>query len=92
MTSAQTSHFYRDVTIPAGETNINLSFFWRGSGESGWDRMLVYTAPTSITPVAGTPVANSTTLTGATLVYTQANNAQTTYTQATFSLDRKSVV
>lgn len=82
----QTSHFYRDVTIPSGETNINLSFFWRGSGEASWDRMLVYTAPTSVTPAAGTPSANSTTLTGGTLVYTQANNTQTTYTQATFSL------
>lgn len=86
VSSSQTSHFYRDITVPAGETKLNLSFQWKGNGESSWDRMLIYTAPTSVTPVAGTPAANSTTLTGATLVYTQASNAQTSYTSGTVSL------
>ena len=86
ITSASTSHFYRDVTIPSGETKINLQFQWKGSGESGWDRLLVYIAPTTVTPVAGTPAANSTTLTGATLVYTQASAAQATYTNANIYL------
>lgn len=85
-TSIQTSHFYRDITVPAGETNISLSFQWKGNGESGWDRLLVYTAPTSVAPVAGTPAANSTTLTGATLVHTQPSFTQAAYTTATISL------
>lgn len=84
--TVQTSHFYRDITVPAGETKINLNFQWKGNGESGWDRLLVYAAPTSVTPVAGTPASNTTTLTGATLVYTQANASQATYTAASVFL------
>jgi subtilisin-like proprotein convertase family protein len=79
-TVAQTSHFYRDLTVPAGESVINLSFQIKVTGESGWDRLLVYTAPTSVTPVAGTPAANSTTLTGATLVYTGVPLSGSAYT------------
>lgn len=78
----QTSHFYKDVTIPAGETKINLTFKYKGTGEAGWDRLLVYAAPTSVTPVAGTPAASSTTLTGATLVFTQPAT-QATYLSTT---------
>ncbi|MFY7885213.1 MAG: beta strand repeat-containing protein, partial [Dolichospermum sp.] len=84
---AQTSHFYRDVTVPAGETVIQLSFLWKGNGEASWDRLLVYSAPTNVTPVAGTPASNSTNLSGASLVYTQANNSQSTYTQANITLN-----
>ncbi|MEI6348919.1 MAG: GEVED domain-containing protein, partial [Bacteroidota bacterium] len=69
--TARTSHFYRDVAIPAGATAITLSFYWKGGGEVGWDRALVYTAPTTVTPVLGAPTSSSTTLTGATLVWTQ---------------------
>jgi hypothetical protein len=76
-----TSHFYRDVTIPTGATTISLSFSLRGSGETGWDRLLVYTAPTSVTPAAGTPASNSTALAGATLVYTQTTFFTTFSTQ-----------
>ncbi|WP_294676709.1 T9SS type A sorting domain-containing protein [uncultured Fluviicola sp.] len=54
-TNSSTSvvHFYRDVTFPAGETNIQLSFNWKALGESGyWDALMVSIAPTSYTPVA----------------------------------------
>ncbi len=70
-TNAQTSHFYRDVTFPAGQTNYSFTFDLKGSGEVGYDRVLVYIAPTSVTPVAGTPSSSTTTLSGATLIYTQ---------------------
>ncbi len=83
---ASASHFYRDVTVPSGESKINLQFQWKGNGESGWDRLLVYVAPTTVTPVAGTPAANSTVLTGATLVYTQTTFPQTAYANANFYL------
>jgi hypothetical protein len=85
-TVSQTSHFYRDVAVPVGETSITLTFQWKGNGESGFDRLLIYTAPTSVTPVAGTPASSSTTLTGATLVFTQPTFAQATYTSATVTL------
>ncbi|MGX7668701.1 Ig-like domain-containing protein [Flavobacterium pedocola] len=40
-------YFYRDVVIPAGQTNIALTFNWR-AGANSWQ---VYAAPTSVTPV-----------------------------------------
>lgn len=69
-TTPQASHFYRDVTVPVGESKIALSFQWKGNGETGYDRLLVYTAPTTVTPVIDVPTSG-TTITGATLVYTQ---------------------
>jgi cytoskeletal protein CcmA (bactofilin family) len=85
-TASKTSHMYRDLIIPSGATNINLSFYWKGKGESGYDRLLVYTAANTVTPVAGTPASSSTTLTGATLQWTQPSYAVTTYTAASITL------
>ena len=86
-TTTSTSHFYKDVTsVSLTETLLNLSFKWKGSGESGYDRLLIYVAPTSVTPVAGIPASTSTAITGATLVYTQPSNSQTTYTNAAITL------
>jgi hypothetical protein len=82
---ARTSHFYRDVTVPPGETKITLSFQWKGNGDAN-DRLLIYTAPISVTPVAGTPVAPSTLLTGASLVFTQPSAALAPYASATITL------
>lgn len=76
-TAASTVHMYRDVTFPAGETKVTLSFSMIMTGESGWDRLLVYVsngAPSG-TPTAGTPSSNTTTLTGYTLLSTQATSA-----------------
>ncbi|MFZ1703295.1 MAG: hypothetical protein WAT79_03055 [Saprospiraceae bacterium] len=79
---SQTSHFYKDVTIHPEANDIVLSFKWKGMGESGQDRLLVYTAPTGVTPVGGIPSSPSTVLSGATLVSTlnlhTSNNYQTT--------------
>lgn len=53
--SISVAHFYRDVIIPAGETNVTLSFDWNARGESGfWDALLVGLCPTSVTPQATT--------------------------------------
>jgi len=85
-TTIRTSHFYRDIAIPACATNITLSFYWKGKGESGYDRCLVYTAPTTVTPVINIPASSSTTLTGATLRWTQpAYTNAATYTLATIT-------
>jgi hypothetical protein len=54
-TSTSVSHFYRDVTFPAGEVAMQLSFNWMALGEgSFWDGIIVSIAPTSYTPVAST--------------------------------------
>ncbi len=84
-TLASSNHFYRDVTVPAGESIITLTFQKKNTGEGGWDRLLVYTAPTTVTPAAGTPASNSTVFTGATLVYTDPA-ATAAYTAVTVAL------
>lgn len=55
--SESTVHAYVDLNIPAGSTFLTLEFDWRCVGENGYDRMFVYLAPTSFTPVAGSQIA-----------------------------------
>ena len=64
--TSQTSHIYKTVNFPAGETSITLSFKWKCQGESGFDRLLVYTNTTN--PAAGTPASSTTAWGTATLV------------------------
>ncbi len=85
LTNAFTSHIYKEIAIPAGYQNISLSFYWKGKGEIGWDRLLIYTAPTTVTPVANTPASNTTAITGATLVWSQ-TALTTSYSIQTVSL------
>jgi hypothetical protein len=66
-TTATVVHFYRDVTIPAGETNISLSFDWLANGEAGfWDALMVSVAPTTYTPTATTTSLGTAYLAGVT--------------------------
>lgn len=55
--TAQVSHFFKDVIIPKGSTNLRLQFDWRGVGEgvgeNDFDFGKVFNAPTSVNPVAG---------------------------------------
>lgn len=62
--SARVSHFYRDVTFPAGQTCITLSFNWKGRGENTFDFLRVFLVGTSTTPVAGTQLPGASALTG----------------------------
>jgi uncharacterized protein YjdB len=86
LTTAQTSHLYRDVKIHPDANNITLSFQWKGMGQASTDRLLVYTAPTSVDPVAGVPASTSTTLTGATLVSSTNLTSSPFYKNATITL------
>ena len=54
-TSAGTVHFYRDVTFPAGEGNIVLSFKWKAQGEGNYDYITVFSMPVSLIPVVNSP-------------------------------------
>ncbi|HRI59221.1 MAG TPA: hypothetical protein PK228_05850, partial [Saprospiraceae bacterium] len=56
-------HFYRDVTLPAGQTNIAYSYQWYCQGESTFDFWQVSIGPTSIVPTAQSGVAGSVTIT-----------------------------
>jgi len=55
-----TSHFYRDVTFPAGQTAASLSFRYNVLGENTWDEILVYLCPTTLTPAVNSPSGSST--------------------------------
>jgi hypothetical protein len=58
--AAGTSHFYRDVTFPAGQTAASLTFRYNAFGENSWDEMLVYLCPTTLTPAVNSPSGSST--------------------------------
>jgi hypothetical protein len=53
VTSYSVVHFYRDIIFPAGQPNINLSFSWKGYGESGFDYVRVYLVPVTTVLNAG---------------------------------------
>jgi hypothetical protein len=69
--TARSVYFYRDIVIPAGQTNIALTFNWKSVGTT-WQ---VFVAPTSVTPV-GTDTQLGT-IAGATLLLAGTTNAVT---------------
>ncbi len=57
--SASVNHFYRNVTFPAGETIITLSFKYKVSvADLTFDYLKVFLVPTTTTPVAGTQLSS----------------------------------
>ncbi len=63
--TANRSHFYRDVTFPAGVTAVDLVFDWRGNGnDTDYDNLLVYLVDTTVTPDTAGPTGTNTTTTG----------------------------
>jgi hypothetical protein len=53
-------HFYRDITVPAGEPYLTISFSLKVQGEgttTQYDYLDIFIAPTSVTPTAGTEVS-----------------------------------
>ncbi|WP_347066135.1 GEVED domain-containing protein [Flavobacterium sp. WV_118_3] len=95
--TANRSHFYRDVTFPAGVSVVNLKFDWRGNGNDGnYDNLQVYIVDTNITPTTSGPTGTNTTTTGWTnytdgttgyyLLSQNGTVAPTTTTNITFNL------
>jgi len=75
------THLYRDITIPAGNTLIELSFSWIGRGQANNDLMRVWLAPTSFTPSYGNIIAaTGSAPTGRVLVGSYQNQASWTNT------------
>jgi len=62
------SHLYRDITIPANESKLTLTFKWKVGGEgtttSDWDNLKIFLAPTSVTPLSTAAVTGATQLSG----------------------------
>lgn len=66
------SHLYKDIVVPAGENEIQITFNWKcgGNFRTNGDYMRVYACPTTYTPLVntavpiiytiGTPLANHT--------------------------------
>jgi gliding motility-associated-like protein len=59
--AASTVHAYRDLAIPAGANQAQLSFDWKSDGENNWDYIRVWLVPVTFTPAPGTQItaANS---------------------------------
>jgi hypothetical protein len=64
--AARRIYFYRDVTLPAGETAYSLTFDVRSLGSQWNDAWQVFVAPTSVTPVGLDSQSSSVLPTGAT--------------------------
>src|SRR5688572_24063541 len=56
-TTSSVVYFYRDISFPAGETNIQLSFKWKAQGDANFDWICVWSAPTTVTPIVNSPLA-----------------------------------
>lgn len=85
--AARATHFYRNITIPAGQTDIQLSFNWIGEGESSYDKMRVWIVPTTVTPTYGNAiVATGVAPTGNIQVGSTDYSVQGTWTTASFNL------
>jgi len=56
VSSSSVVHFYRDVTLPAGEPYLTLSAYIKVRGENNYDYLDIFVAPTSVTPTAGVEV------------------------------------
>ena len=58
-TNANVNHFYRDITFPGGETNVQLKFWYKESAvDASYDQLKVFLVPTTTTPVAGTQLTS----------------------------------
>ncbi|WP_413511027.1 fibronectin type III domain-containing protein [Myroides odoratus] len=58
---AQISHVFKDFTVPAGATDLQINFDWRCVGEGGtWDYFRVWVVPVTFTPTVGVQTAAGT--------------------------------
>ena len=54
--AASVVHAYKDFAVPAGTSQIYLSYDWRNAGQTGADYIRVWTVPASYTPTPGTQI------------------------------------
>jgi gliding motility-associated-like protein len=47
---------YRDIQMPTAVDQLNFSFDWKNTGETGWDYIRVWVVPSSFTPTVGTQI------------------------------------
>jgi hypothetical protein len=91
--AASTVHFYRDVTFPVGETDIQLTYKWKCFGEGSYDYIAVFAISTALTPTFNSPAGAfqswlqiPTAYPGATVLNTPPQNLQANFQTATICL------
>jgi gliding motility-associated-like protein len=58
--AASVVHAYKDFAVPAGTSQIYLSYDWRNAGQTGSDYIRVWTVPATYTPTPGTQITAGT--------------------------------
>ncbi|WP_223033705.1 T9SS type A sorting domain-containing protein [Hanstruepera marina] len=53
-------HIFRDITVPAGETDITVDFIWIAQGQTSNDLMRIWLVPIDYIPTYGTSITAST--------------------------------
>ena len=78
---ASVNHIYRDITFPAGESKITLTFKYKiPVTDATWDYLKLWLVPTTTTPVAGTQ------LTTGQIGVTAGYDSSTTYVTQTVTI------
>lgn len=56
VTTANVSHIYRDINVPAGVNQLDIAFDWRAAGQTTQDYLRAWFVPATIEPVPGTQI------------------------------------
>lgn len=52
-------HSFRDISVPAGITELKVSFDWKAGGEDGYDYLKVWAVPVTFVPTPGSAISTS---------------------------------
>ena len=52
-------HSFRDVSVPAGATQLKVSFDWKAGGEDDYDYLKVWAVPVTFVPTPGSAISTS---------------------------------
>jgi len=84
LTAPSVVHAFRDVTLPADIVQANISFDFRGRGESTYDFVRIWAVPTNYLPTAGTLITPTNSVTGVNLV--NIINLREAYTRLSYDI------
>ncbi len=52
-------HSFRDISVPAGVTELKVSFDWKAGGEDDYDYLKVWAVPVTFVPTPGSEISTS---------------------------------
>src|SRR5690606_2506127 len=52
-------HSFRDISVPAGVTELKVSFDWKAGGEDDYDYLKVWAVPVTFVPTPGSTISTS---------------------------------